>query len=397
MAELQQVGALEPAAQEKLMADLRQTDPNLWPLVLQQFRATAAYRRRSEDRETATSNPSAAVGALASTAPLSDSAVARLPPVPSPVPGPGSVASQDTAASTTKQSTCTGTSCATGIAAAPAAGPVTSPKHDVALAQPPGGDRPASGPTSGVVPASYDAPAKLDWQTHLAEAIRQLESESKGTSQDAAEISRQAGLRMLYLLTGRREDALRPIPTVAPALQDFWSKELYGLATWLDAEKTPDDQRRAGEAKRILGEALARLGEAAPLTVNNLAFCTAVQSYGAVTPFKKCEFVPDQEVLLYAEVDNFTAEPTPKGFHTSLRSSYQIFDSRGQRVAEHEFSSIEEHCQNPRRDFFIGYHLRLPKRIYSGKHTLKLTVEDLKSHRVGESSIDLVIKGGDEG
>jgi hypothetical protein len=142
---------------------------------------------------------------------------------------------------------------------------------------------------------------------------------------------------------------------------------------------------------------MARLGEAAPLVVRNLAFCTAVQSYGSVTPFKKCDFAPDQEVLLYAEVDNFRAEPTAKGFHTSLRSSYQIFDSRGQRVAEHEFSAIEEHCQNPRRDFFIGYHLRLPKRIYPGQHTLKLTVEDLKSHKIGESSVDLAVKGGDEG
>ena len=33
--------------------------------------------------------------------------------------------------------------------------------------------------------------------------------------------------------------------------------------------------------------------------------------------------------------------------------------------------------------------LRLPKRIYNGKHTLQLTVEDLKSHKVGQSSIDL--------
>ena len=47
------------------------------------------------------------------------------------------------------------------------------------------------------------------------------------------------------------------------------------------------------------------------------------------------------------------------------------------------FRTTEEYCQSPRRDFFIGYHLRLPKRIYNGKHTLQLTIEDLKSHKVG--------------
>jgi hypothetical protein len=92
------------------------------------------------------------------------------------------------------------------------------------------------------------------------------------------------------------------------------------------------------------------------------------------------------------EVENFTAESTPKGFCTSLRSSYQIFDSRGQRVAQHDFAATEEHCQNPRRDFFIGYYLRLPKHIYPGKHTLQVTIEDLKSQKVGQSSIELTIK-----
>ena len=61
-------------------------------------------------------------------------------------------------------------------------------------------------------------------------------------------------------------------------------------------------------------------------------------------------------------------------------------------MADHDFTVTEEHCQNQRRDFFIGYHLRLPKRIYSGKHTLQLTVEDLKSHKVGQSQIDFVVK-----
>ena len=51
MSELQQVGALDPAAQDKLMADLKQVDPSLWPMVLQTFRAEAAYKRREEQRE----------------------------------------------------------------------------------------------------------------------------------------------------------------------------------------------------------------------------------------------------------------------------------------------------------------------------------------------------------
>ena len=51
MEELRQLGTLDPAAQNKLMEDLKQTDPALWPLVMQQFRAAIAYKRRAAQRE----------------------------------------------------------------------------------------------------------------------------------------------------------------------------------------------------------------------------------------------------------------------------------------------------------------------------------------------------------
>ncbi|MGA2063143.1 MAG: hypothetical protein ABSG67_21940, partial [Thermoguttaceae bacterium] len=56
MEELRQLGTLDPAAQNKLMEDLKQTDPALWPLVMQQFRAAIAYKRREAQRETMAAN-----------------------------------------------------------------------------------------------------------------------------------------------------------------------------------------------------------------------------------------------------------------------------------------------------------------------------------------------------
>ena len=50
MAELRQLGTVDAAAQDRLMEDLRQSDPSLWPLVMEQFRATLAYRRRAAER-----------------------------------------------------------------------------------------------------------------------------------------------------------------------------------------------------------------------------------------------------------------------------------------------------------------------------------------------------------
>jgi hypothetical protein len=401
MGELQQLGALDPAAQAALVADLRQTDPAWWPMVVEQFRAAVAYRRRAQGRQAnvAESDEPSTVRTVSGELPLEGQIDAQYGRS-----GSGQVSSSLRVTPYSGRP-------AEQVARLPAA-------DDAALApsKAPGGDYPATpfretSPFSALRPEDagqapkpakqvIDAPAEPatpgDWQAPLGGAIRVLESQLQGTAAEAGDVAQHARLRMLYLVAGRRDDALRPMPSIAAADQEFWSKQLYGLATWLDTPRTADAGRRAAETKRILEEAITGLGESAPLLVRNLAFCTEVQSYGCTKRFKTYEFAPNQEILLYAEVENFTSEATAKGFHTSLRSSYQLFDSHGQRVADHQFTTTEEYCQNPRRDFFIGYHLRLPKRVYPGKHTLQLTIEDLKSHKVGQSSIELTIREIDE-
>jgi hypothetical protein len=383
MAELQQLGAVDPAAQEKLLADLRQTEPSLWPRVLTAFRAAAAYRRQEERQGAAPAGgprtPATASGvALAEPVALAGNARG---PAAAPTP-PGSAGNRSASPP--------------GVAlaepAAPAAAPaVLSPPEVVRRVPLP--DAQAKAADSQVMPADYEAAVPTEWRGQLGAAIRAMEAETKAAPKGEGELAMQARLRMLYLLAGRREDALRPIADAPAPLQDFWVKQLYGLSTWLDAERTPDAARRAAETKGALNEAIARLAETSPLVVRNLAFCTAVKSYGTIQPFKAAEFSPGQEVLLYAEVENFTAESTPKGFHTSLKVHYQVFDGRGQRVADFDFAPMEEYCQNSRRDFYISHDLHIPKQVYPGKHTLQLTVEDLKSHKVGQSTIDFVVKG----
>jgi hypothetical protein len=229
MSELRQLGVLDPAAQDQLFENLRESDPSIWPLVVQQVRATAAYRRRAAE---------------------------RLP-------------------------------VASGVAVAPAEAP----------------------------PGRY------------------------------------------------------PIASVAP----------------VDVQPPPNQA-----SNEVLQASYAE--ESAPLVVRNVAFCTEIKSYGCAKRFEKYEFQPNQEVLLYAEVDNFVSEPTAKGYHTSLRSGYRILDASGQPVVERSFAATEDYCQNLRRDFFIGYRLRLPQSVGPGKYTLQLSIEDLKSQKVGQGSVEFEVR-----
>ncbi len=418
MDEIQQAGTLDPATQEKLLEDLRKTDPSLWPLVMQQFRASAAYARQAQQkRQPAEGSPglspaiaaSAASGTLPNATASADRPPSRLAvprdqdrdPVVEPRAADTSVAKVErlpdpSGVPLPPQSAPTGSYPRTDPAqVAKQADPATAPSptaEDKPAAAKPADPKPAD--ASPIVPVKYEEQVQ-DWRKHLDATIRAKEAEVKRGGKTAEDEVRQAQLRLLYMLAGRRDEALKPIPYASPATQAFWTAEVYGLSAWLDTSRIGDATQRTSEARQHLSEALARLSEACALMVRNVAFCSEVQSYGCIKRFDKYDFTPGQRVLLYAEVENFSSESTAQGYHTSLRSSYQIFDSRGQRVADEEFTMTEELCLNPRRDYFTGYVLRLPEQIYPGKHTLQLTIEDLKSRKIGQSSVEFTIKKSD--
>ncbi len=234
--------------------------------------------------------------------------------------------------------------------------------------------------------------SRMTWQELVDSAIEKLEARKERKLDSELGEQDEARLRMLYLIAGRRDDAVRAISKLEPEMQEYWSKQFYALATLLNSEAIADRSNRLVESKRNLDEAIRRLGESSPLFVRNLAFITKVDSYGAYEPFDDYEFQPGQLVILYAEVENYRCKETARGYHTALRSSYEIFDSSRRKVADHEFSSIEEYCKNARRDFYNSYEFFLPKNLSSGKYVLRLTVHDLNGDKAGESSITFHIR-----
>lgn len=404
--------SLDGAARARLAEDLRQTDPALWPALMQYFQAALAYRRQAEQRET-TAELRAETQERRSKIPSSVSDQEAAPPAPLPGDSRATEAPAQTARAESRPTRNRGRSTVRLPPVAPEECEATTPERPSRLAsdhaaRPAKEEQPSEKVEArgvshgavtpeGVVQASYVAPGAADpnqWQDRLESAIKLLEAEARQSPRTSAEVASQARLRLLYLAAGRRDDALRPLASVSPAMQDSWSQMLYGLATWIDTERITDPARRASETRQQLIAAANRLGELAPLTVRNLSLVKQVRSFGDVVPFEKSEFAPGQEVLLYVELENFKSEETPRGFHTQFRGSYEVFDSRDQRVATQELGKTEETCRNRRRDFFLIYALHLPKRIYSGKHTLKLTIEDLNRQEIGQASLEFTIKAG---
>lgn len=452
MEELQQLALLDPQAQQLLMEDLSKTHPSLWKPLLERFRLALEYHRRLQQlnrseqgadplaaQTTSDQTPSAhapsspfgektepSLGAesmreksrefssLPKTPPSNEQALpTKNPQSPTRVKASGGhVAEQgeesphhgDPVGGSKLPPPAPATSSANGpmsswVVSSHGFGSSTS-KHPPGQASPASAVEPQPQPTSlssffsscSASPGLGGASKGGDWQARLAALLPDIHRALSPSPQTDQEIAQHVYYRLLCLIAGRREQALEPIPGVPPAMQDFWVNQLYAMQLLLDPQQIPDRPQRAAEAKRLFQEATSKLAIAAPLVLKGLAFATEVQSFGSYRGFDKYEFSPGQELLLYAEVENFQSEPTPKGYHTKLRSRYQILNAAGVPVAEQEFPVTEEYCRRMRRDFFIAYPVQLPADLQPGRYTLKLSLEDLYRGQVCQSSVDFTIR-----
>jgi hypothetical protein len=446
---LQQVRSMDPAAEQKLLEELRRTPPNSWPLVAEQFRASLAYRekvaskgrRGNRDSETppdilaqtSRAHGSPDYGKLGQSE-REDDRVAdlRLPesvdrqvgrpsaPIGSLVDPRGAI--PDVAALLSRSTPYAMPSPIVDGVTLPAATAPSAPAEFVAdarsypISADPGGQQStvttaAATETAkngtGVVQAKLDvtdgaadvstgasagasAPGTPsqgdDWQELVKMAAADLSEQAAKSPSTTAEIHQHVSLRILRLLEGDTEKALEPIPGISPAEQDHWSRQLFALATYLDHHTQPDDKRRAAASVTHLDEAVSHLREIGSLSVRNLTFCKNVYGYGAVEPYEADRFTPGQQVSLYVEIENYHSKSTEKGYCTSLGSSYELLDEKGTRVAGGEFPDVDDCCRTRRRDFHIQYTLSLPEKLEAGRYRLQVVVKDRQSDKLGNAT-----------
>ena len=399
MREVQQISAKDPAAGELLLAELSRAEPKLWPLTVQQFRARQAFHEQllsqpKSSTESAAADPldvvsseppSAEVGRLTDPRgirpdPAIEQAFAQATPANMPAPIDPAPTPTTLLAKT-----------APAAFADEAAAPLASKQQVVQASAANASDVQQAIYRADATPPTEDA-VQRDWQQHLRLAIDDLNVRLPDGPRSTAEVHQLVSLRLLELLVGNTEAALKPIPNVAAEEQDYWSGQLFALATFLDHHRQPDDERRAAASVVHLDEAVGHLRELGTLSLRNIAFCKNVYGYGAYEPINNPSFAPGQQVTLYLEVENYHSESTQKGYTTKLGASYELLDEAGERVAGGEFPNVEDCCQSRRRDFHIQYGLVLPKTAKAGKHHLKLVMNDRQSDKMGSASIALEIR-----
>jgi len=379
--ELQRIGAIDPQAQQELMADLKNAKPEHYALIVEQFKSALAYRQQLASRKAQPEKPSESV--------LTDDAAQAVVQASEPTPQPHeATANQLRKPPTPRTAPVQVAEHTLTVAAAEDRTLPASSAHQI--------ERPLTSTAAKLTPVSYveaESRKSGDWQHEVGIAIEQLQAVVKAEPNSVAEVQDHMRLRTLQLLAGRHEEAYRPIPGTSPAQQDYWSKQLFSMSAYLDGSPTLDDKRRAAAALLHLDEARAALSELATLQVRNLAFVKSVDGFGVYEPRKSSQFKAGEQAALYAEVENFRSVAGDDGYRTSLATSYQVLDKSGHRVEGGQFPEITDLCRSRRRDFHMQYGIVLPKQVYAGDYSLEIVITDQESGKIGRASLPFEIVG----
>ncbi|MGB1707977.1 MAG: hypothetical protein ACPHF4_09150 [Rubripirellula sp.] len=227
----------------------------------------------------------------------------------------------------------------------------------------------------------------------LYDALAQQLSKTPDSEEPAERTARMIRLRHLLVLSGDPDAAVENISGLSEAEQEFLRHQLLGLWTIIDPEGHPTSpSRRFTSAVPQIREA-AKFAAAASdaLEVRALAFCTDIQSYGQFKRFEGNRFDAGQQVILYCEIDNFTAKRVDGGFETHLQGSYDIYDSENRKVLSQLLPGDQQVSTNYLRDYFIAYQMLIPQELPAGTYKLRLTMEDRNGKKYGNSDIPFEI------
>lgn len=221
--------------------------------------------------------------------------------------------------------------------------------------------------------------------------IEKLEAQDSAITNPDERVNLALKRRLLNMVLDDLESAEEDIEGLQPEAQNYIRHTFHGLYDATDINGNPVANRRLTLALQSHRKASEYLEQVSNLEVINVSFCTEVDSFGVITKFSEYNFRPDQEVLLYCELENFVSQKISSGYETQLQGSYEIINSDGRRIADQLLPVDSDVCGKKRRDFYIAYRLHMPDDIEPGRYSLQLTIEDMKGHKFGQSKIDFQI------
>lgn len=232
------------------------------------------------------------------------------------------------------------------------------------------------------------------WTEDLNRTIQSLEQRlaQSPTLDPSLRAHLEMNLRLLYLTQRDLEKAKRPIEGLSSREQSFLDHQLTAWFQTTSPDPNPNRPRHWSQVITEQQQANRHLAALGALQINCIEFCSQVDGYGAIHKFPKKLFQPDQELLLYCELENVTAETVRNGFETRIKGTYELRDAQGKRVLEQTLPMEPDICEHQRRDHFLVYKIFMPASIPNGKYELQLTMEDLHGNKFAVSKTEFEIR-----
>lgn len=200
--------------------------------------------------------------------------------------------------------------------------------------------------------------------------------------------------RFLQFAAGDVDAASIPPDEFTASEKEGWKHMMRAFEMMVKQGDNPRRDRQAALITREIREAISEFEAGSVLDLQNAAFCSSVQAFGNYVEFESTTFKPDDEVILYVELQNFASRERADGkaFETEFQGAYQILDSSGKRVADHDLPVEHGVCRQRRRDYFLAYRIHVPKNVPEGPFTLQLTLEDKISGKFGQTTVKFAIQ-----
>lgn len=283
-----------------------------------------------------------------------------------------------------------------------------------ALAEPAADALETASPPAAQEPVPEVSVAAVSWSRQVKAAIEQLRRELDDENLDDEQRARdQICLSLLQLAAENPEQAVESLTDLDDQQLEFWRQTVMGMGLLLDPDELPKFRQRVESAAEHFSRGIYALSSLGPLRLLNVSLCTKVNGYGDFVECDAYALVPGKPVILYVEVENFTAErvqadPAQAGwgrsssrrtsssnsprYVTELHGRYEILDVNQRTVVSRTLPVGGDECRNQRRDFYISYVLYMPENIAPGPYTLELTIEDKKGGKFGNAVVDFRIR-----
>ena len=231
-------------------------------------------------------------------------------------------------------------------------------------------------PKNGIVQVNYlTESSDGDWKTQARIAADLLRTKIANTP-DGRSFANEAHLRLLELVLGNRQEAVRPFPQIDKAVNDFWSSQMLGFTTLLDEAAIPDKKSRLATASFRFDEAVGALRQLCPMKLKNVQFVKDWVAFGVFLSRKEdCQ--AGETVGLYLELDNPTVKRSAIGYNVRASISYEIRDSASRLVSKSKDIPVEETTPSQKRDYCIHVKIEIPRGLAHGQYFLRVHVTDM--------------------